>query len=66
MSIKQFFDGMINRRWTLKEIILIAIYTVVISMILTPLIGIPVGIGVFYYFHISEEEKQAIRNQSRY
>ena len=66
MSIKQFFEGMINRQWTLKEIILIALYTVVISMVVTPFIGIPVGIGVFYYFHISEEEKQAMRNHSRY
>ncbi|MCO4329161.1 VraH family peptide resistance protein [Staphylococcus hyicus] len=66
MTIKQFFEGMINRQWTLKEVILILVYTTVISMIVTPFIGIPVGIGIFYYFNISEEEKQAMRHRSRY
>ncbi|WP_432369481.1 hypothetical protein [Staphylococcus chromogenes] len=62
MSIKQFFEGMMNHQWTLKEIIFVALYTIFFSMAVTPFIGI----AIFYYFHISEEEKQAMRNRSRY
>lgn len=66
MSIKQFFEGMMNHQWTLNEIIFVALYTIFFSMAVTPFIGIPLGIAIFYYFHISEEEKQAMRNRSRY
>lgn len=49
MSIKQILDYLLNKKWGWDDLIWIFFAIVIASMFTTPLLGVPIGIVVYFY-----------------
>ena len=58
MSIKQISDYLLNKKWGWDDLIWLIFVIVIASMFTTPLLGVPIGIVVYFLlFNISDETK---------
>lgn len=51
MSFKNFINDFFNRNWEKDEILSIIVYSLIASFFVTPIIGIPIGIVIFYFLN---------------
>lgn len=59
MSIKQMLDDLLNKKWNWEDLIWLILMIVIASTFTTPLLGIPIGIIVYFLlFNISDETKE--------
>ena len=59
MSIKQISDYLLNKKWGWDDLIWLIFAIVIASMFTTPLLGVPIGIVVYFLlFIISDETKE--------
>ncbi|RIM74802.1 VraH family peptide resistance protein [Staphylococcus arlettae] len=59
MSIKQMLDDLLNKKWDWEDLIWLILIIVIASTFTTPLLGIPIGIIVYFLlFNISDETKE--------
>ncbi|MGW7778780.1 MULTISPECIES: VraH family peptide resistance protein [Staphylococcus] len=59
MSIKQMLDDLLNKKWDWEDLIWLILMIVIASTFTTPLLGIPIGIIVYFLlFNISDETKE--------
>ncbi|ATH66483.1 hypothetical protein BUZ61_10710 [Staphylococcus nepalensis] len=59
MSIKQMLDNLLNKKWGWEDLIWLILMIVIASIFTTPLLGIPIGIVVYFLlFNISDETKE--------
>ena len=59
MSIKQMLDNLLNKKWGGEDLIWLILMIVIASIFTTPLLGIPIGIVVYFLlFNISDETKE--------
>ena len=49
MSIKQIWNYILNKKWGWDDLTLLILSIVIASMFTTPLLGIPIGIVVYFY-----------------
>lgn len=58
MSIKQILNYLLNKKWSWDDLIWLIFVIVIASMFTTPLLGVPIGIVVYFLlFNISDETK---------
>jgi hypothetical protein len=50
MSIKQMLDDLLNKKWDWEDLIWLILMIVIASTFTTPLLGIPIGIIVYFYY----------------
>ena len=55
MSIKQMFHELINKKWTGEDLWTIVLSIVCASFLTTPILGIPIGIAVYFLFFYKQE-----------
>ena len=59
MSIKQIWNYILNKKWGWDDLTLLILSIVIASMFTTPLLGVPIGIVVYFLlFNISDETKE--------
>ena len=59
MSIKKIWNYILNKKWSWDDLTLLILSIVIASMFTTPLLGIPIGIVVYFLlFNISDETKE--------
>ena len=59
MSIKQIWSYILNKKWGWDDLTLLILSIVIASMFTTPLLGVPIGIVVYFLlFNISDETKE--------
>ena len=59
MSIKQISDYLLNKKWGWDDLIWLIFAIVIASMFTTPLLGVPIGIVVYFLlFNISDKTKE--------
>lgn len=59
MSIKQILDKFLNKKWRYSDLIWLIFSIVIASIFTTPLLGIPIGVAVYFLlFNISDETKE--------
>ena len=59
MSIKQILDKFLNKKWRYSDLIWLIFSIVIASIFITPLLGIPIGVAVYFLlFNISDETKE--------
>ena len=59
MSIKQISDYLLNKKWGWDDLLWLIFAIVIASMFTTPLLGVPIGIVVYFLlFNISDETKE--------
>ncbi|MBG1652040.1 hypothetical protein D0413_08785 [Staphylococcus epidermidis] len=59
MSIKQILDKFLNKKWRCSDLIWLIFSIVIASIFTTPLLGIPIGVAVYFLlFNISDETKE--------
>ncbi|MGW9965516.1 VraH family peptide resistance protein [Staphylococcus hominis] len=59
MSIKQMLDNLLNKKWGWEDLIWLILTISIASTFTTPLLGIPIGIIVYFLlFNISDETKE--------
>ncbi|OEK92089.1 hypothetical protein AST08_11440 [Staphylococcus saprophyticus] len=59
MSVKQMLDNLLNKKWGWEDLIWLILMIVIASIFTTPLLGIPIGIIVYFLlFNISDETKE--------
>ena len=49
MSIKQIWSYILNKKWGWDDLTLLILSIVIASMFTTPLLGIPIGIVVYFF-----------------
>ncbi|WP_436858651.1 VraH family peptide resistance protein [Mammaliicoccus sciuri] len=63
MSIKQVIDKLLNKKWHSKDIIWLILIIVVMSTITTPLLGVPIGIIVYFLLFDNSDESDEEENE---
>lgn len=59
MSIKQILDYLLNKKWGWDDLIWLIFAIVIASTFTTPLLGIPIGIVVYFLcFNFNDETKE--------
>ena len=62
MSIKKIWNYILNKKWSWDDLTLLILSIVIASMFTTPLLGIPIGIVVYFLcFNFSDETKGYIK-----
>ena len=62
MSIKQIWNYILNKKWGWDDLTLLILSIVIASMFTTPLLGIPIGIVVYFLcFNCRDETKEYIK-----
>ncbi|MBU5272675.1 VraH family peptide resistance protein [Staphylococcus caprae] len=56
MSIKEMFHELINKKWTGEDLWTIVLSIVCASFLTTPILGIPIGIAVYFLFFYKQED----------
>ncbi|MEX6216605.1 VraH family peptide resistance protein [Mammaliicoccus sciuri] len=64
MSIKQVIDKLLNKKWSSEDLIWLILIIVVMSTITTPLLGVPIGIIV--YFLLFDNSDESDEEESEY
>ncbi|MEB6339910.1 VraH family protein [Mammaliicoccus sciuri] len=64
MSIKQVIDELLNKKWSSEDLIWLILIIVVMSTITTPLLGVPIGIIV--YFLLFDNSDESDEEESEY
>ncbi|MDO0957223.1 VraH family protein [Mammaliicoccus sciuri] len=63
MSIKQVIDKLLNKKWHSEDLIWIILIIVVMSTITTPLLGVPIGIIVYFLLFDNSDESDEAENE---
>lgn len=63
MSIKQAIDKLLNKKWHSEDIIWLILIIVVMSTITTPLLGVPIGIIVYFLLFDNSDESDEEENE---
>ncbi len=58
MSIKQVIDKLLNKKWHSEDLIWLILTIVVMSTITTPLLGVPIGIIVYFLLFDNSDEEE--------
>lgn len=58
MSIKQVIDKLLNKKWHSEDLIWLILIIVVMSTITTPLLGVPIGIIVYFLLFDNSDEEE--------
>ncbi|UTH13117.1 VraH family peptide resistance protein [Macrococcus equipercicus] len=56
MTVKEFFNSLLEKKWTMEDLLYVFLSSCVASIIVTPLFALPVGIIVYYYFFFDNDE----------
>lgn len=64
MSIKQVIDKLLNKKWYSEDLIWLILIIVVMSTVTTPLLGVPIGIIV--YFLLFDNSDESDEEESEY
>lgn len=56
MSIKQVIDKLLNKKWHSEDLIWLLLIIVVMSTVTTPLLGVPIGIIVYFLLFDNSDE----------
>lgn len=56
MTIKEFFNSLLEKKWTMEDIFYVFLSSCIAGVIVTPLFALPVGLIVYYYFFFDEEQ----------
>ncbi|MCY1029451.1 VraH family peptide resistance protein [Mammaliicoccus sciuri] len=63
MSIKQVIDKLLNKKWHSEDLIWLILIIVVMSTIATPLLGVPIGIIVYFLLFDNSDESDEEENE---
>ncbi|WP_436871351.1 VraH family peptide resistance protein [Mammaliicoccus sciuri] len=63
MSIKQVIDKLLNKKWHSEDIIWLILIIVVMSTITTSLLGVPIGIIVYFLLFDNSDESDEEENE---
>ncbi|WP_414045983.1 VraH family peptide resistance protein [Macrococcus equi] len=55
MTIKEFINTLLNKKWTMEDLMFLFLSSCVASVVVTPLFALPVGLVIYYYFFFDEE-----------
>ncbi|MEB5759085.1 VraH family peptide resistance protein [Mammaliicoccus sciuri] len=58
MSIKQVIDKLLNKKWHSEDLIWLILIIVVMSTVTTPLLGVPIGIIVYFLLFDNSDEEE--------
>lgn len=58
MSIKQVIDKLLNKKWYSEDLIWLILIIVVMSTITIPLLGVPIGIIVYFLLFDNSDEEE--------
>lgn len=50
MTIKQIWEELLDKKWDWDDLFWLILMIVIASMFTTPLLGIPIGIGIYFCF----------------
>lgn len=64
MSIKQVIDKLLNKKWHSEDLIWLLLIIVVMSTVTTPLLG--VHIGIIVYFLLFDNSDESGEEESEY
>ncbi|TRW80381.1 VraH family protein (plasmid) [Staphylococcus agnetis] len=56
MTIKQIWEELLNKKWDWDDLFWLILMIVIASMFTTPLLGIPIGIGIYFWFFYADED----------
>lgn len=56
MSIKQVIDKLLNKKWHSEDLMWLLLIIVVMSTVTTPLLGVPIGIIVYFLLFDNSDE----------
>ena len=56
MSIKQVIDKLLNKKWHSEDLIWLLLIIVVMSTVTIPLLGVPIGIIVYFLLFDNSDE----------
>lgn len=56
MTIKEFFNELINKKWNSEDIIWLILMIVIASTLTTPLFGIPLGLVAYFFLFYKNDD----------
>lgn len=56
MTLKEIWNQLLEKKWTIEDVIYIALFIGIASIFVTPLLGVPIGI-LFYFLVLDDSIK---------
>lgn len=56
MTLKEIWNQLLEKKWTIEDVIYIALFIGIASIFVTPVLGVPIGI-LFYFLVIDDSIK---------
>ncbi|WP_426401861.1 VraH family peptide resistance protein [Mammaliicoccus lentus] len=56
MTIKQIVNDLLNKKWSLEDLIWLILICIISSTFTTPLLGVPIGIIVYFLLFSNDED----------
>lgn len=53
MTLKEIWNQLLEKKWTIEDVLYIALFIGIASILVTPLLGVPIGI-LFYFLVIDD------------
>lgn len=66
MSIKQMLDNLLNKKWGWEDLIWLILTISIASTFTTPLLGIPIGIIVYFLFFYKDDDFEEMAGKYDY
>ncbi|WP_419743761.1 VraH family peptide resistance protein [Macrococcoides bohemicum] len=55
MTIKEFINRLLEKKWTMEDLLYIFLSACIAGVIVTPIFALPVGLIIYYYFFYDGE-----------
>lgn len=56
MTLKEIWNQLLEKKWTIEDVLYIALFIGIASLFVTPLLGVPIGI-LFYFLVLDDTIK---------
>ena len=56
MILKEIWNQLLEKKWTIEDVLYIALFIGIASIFVTPLLGVPIGI-LFYFLVVDDSIK---------
>lgn len=56
MTLKEIWNQLLEKKWTIEDVIYIVLFIGIASIFVTPLLGVPIGI-LFYFLVLDDSIK---------
>ena len=56
MTLKEIWNQLLEKKWTIEDVLYIALFIGIASIFVTPLLGVPIGI-LFYFLVVDDSIK---------